>query len=150
MLSSLKQALNKLPAGLGLPAITKPMGKKNQGLAVEIIEKNTRVTAISMGFPIDVTRAHPDFASLWLAKTWLGEHRASSAHLYQRIREVRGMNYGDYAYIEAFPGGMFQFFPTANRTRQSQLFEIWIRPVAPENAHLALRIAIAELDKLVP
>jgi zinc protease len=59
------------------------------------------------------------------------------------------MNYGDYAYIEAFPRGMFQFFPDPNLARRAQIFEIWIRPVVPENAHMALRIAIAELDKLV-
>ncbi len=149
MVNSLKQALVKLPAGAGLPAIQKPVAKVAPGLQVEIIEKNTRATGISIGSAIEVTRSHPDFAALWLAKTWLGEHRASPSHLYQRIREVRGMNYGDYAYIEAFPGGMFQFFPSANRARQAQLFEMWIRPVAPENAHFALRIALAELDKLV-
>jgi zinc protease len=67
--------------------------------------------------------------------------------LYQRIRELRGMNYGDYAYVEAFPRGMFQFFPNPNLGRKAQLFEIWIRPVAPENGHFALRIALSELDK---
>ncbi|MFZ6767415.1 M16 family metallopeptidase [Undibacterium sp. Di26W] len=149
MVTSLKQALSKLPDGAGVAAIAAPVGKVSQGMEVEIIEKNTRATAISMGFPIAVTRSHPDFAALWLAKTWLGEHRSSSSHLYQRIREIRGMNYGDYAYIEAFPGGMFLSFPTPNRARQSQLFEIWIRPVAPENAHMALRVAVAELDKMV-
>ena len=84
-----------------------------------------------------------------MAKTFLGEHRASNAYLYQRIRELRGMNYGDYAYIEAFPRGMFQFFPSPNVARKAQLFEVWIRPVAPENAHFALRIALAELDKVI-
>ena len=59
------------------------------------------------------------------------------------------MNYGDYAYIEAFPRGMFQFFPDPNLARRAQLFEVWIRPVAPENAHLALRIGLYEVDKLV-
>ena len=39
------------------------------------------------------------------------------------------MNYGDYAYIEAFPRGMFQFFPDPNIARRAQLFEVWIRPV---------------------
>jgi zinc protease len=59
------------------------------------------------------------------------------------------MNYGDYAYIEAFPRGMFQFFPDPNLARRAQIFEVWIRPVAPENAHLALRIAIHELQQLI-
>jgi zinc protease len=59
------------------------------------------------------------------------------------------MNYGDYAYIEAFPRGMFQFFPDPNIARRAQLFEVWIRPVAPENGPMALRIALHELRKLV-
>lgn len=149
MTADLKQALAKLPAGAGLAATTAPVGKMPSGLEVEIIEKNTRATAISLGLPLTVTRAHPDFPALWLAKTFLGEHRSSSAYLYQRIRELRGMNYGDYAYIEAFPRGMFQFFPSPNLGRKAQLFEVWIRPVAPENAHFALRLALSELDKVV-
>jgi zinc protease len=59
------------------------------------------------------------------------------------------MNYGDYAYIEAFPRGMFRFFPEANLARRAQLFEIWIRPVTPENGHMALRLAVHELDGLL-
>jgi zinc protease len=114
-----------------------------------IIEKDTRATAISMGFPIEVTRSHPDFVALYLARTWLGEHRSSMSHLYGRIREVRGMNYGDYAYIEAFPDGMFQFFPDAHRARLAQLFEIWIRPVKPEQAVFATKVALHELAQLV-
>jgi zinc protease len=116
---------------------------------VHIIAKDTRATAISFGFPIEVTRAHPDFPALSIARVWLGEHRASSGRLYQRIRNVRGMNYGDYAYIEAFPRGMFQFFPDPNLARQQQIFEVWIRPVVPENGHMALRIAMYELQKLI-
>ena len=71
------------------------------------------------------------------------------SQLYKRIRETRGMNYGDYAYIEAFPRGMYQFFPDPNIARQRQLFEVWIRPVVPENAQMALRIALHEVDQLV-
>ena len=119
------------------------------GIEVDILEKDTRATAISFGFPIEVTRSHPDYAALSVARVWLGEHRLASGQLYQRIREVRGFNYGDYAYIEAFPRGMFQFFPDPNLGRQRQIFEIWIRPVVPVNAHMALRIAISELGKLI-
>jgi zinc protease len=84
-----------------------------------------------------------------VARAWLGEHRLGSGRLFQRIREVRGINYGNYAYIEAFPRGMFQFFPDANIARQRQIFEIWIRPVVPANAHMTLRIAVHELDQLI-
>src|SRR5262249_16412098 len=116
---------------------------------VEIIQKETRATAISFGQPIDVVRSSPDFAALWVARTWLGEHRSSVSHLYQRIREIRGMNYGDYAYIEAFPRGMFQFFPDPNIGGRAEILEVWIRPVVPVNAHMALRIAVWELQKLI-
>lgn len=149
MTAALKAQLARLPAGPGLPASAAPQGRMPDGLEVEIIEKNTRATAISFGLPLEVTRRHPDFAALWLAKTWLGEHRSSSARLYQRIREERGLNYGDYAYIEAFPRGMFQFFPNPNLGRKAQLFEVWIRPVAPQNGHFALRLALHELGKMV-
>ncbi len=149
LLARLKAEAGKLAAG---PALAKPegvSGRKTNGVEVDIVKKETRATAISFGFPIAVTRAHPDFAALSVARAWLGEHRSSSSHLYQRIREVRGMNYGDYAYIEAFPRGMFQSFPDAGLARRAQIFEIWIRPVVPQNAHLALRIGIRELDRLV-
>ena len=129
-----------------LPAIK---GDQPNGLEIEIIKKETRATALSLGHPIPVTRNHADFAALNLARVWLGEHRASSGRLYDRIREVRGLNYGDYAYIEFFnrPGG--QFFPSPGIGRRSQLFEVWIRPVVPENAHMALRLALYETQKMI-
>ena len=65
-----------------------------------------------------------------VCRVWLGEHRASQGRLFQRLREVRGLNYGNYAYIEAFPQGMYQFFPDPNLGRRAQIFEVWIRPVA--------------------
>ena len=145
----MRAVLNALPTGTAPAPKTPFTGVRPNGLNVEIIRKDTRATAISFGLPIAITRSHRDFAALNVARAWLGEHRMSSGQLYQRIREVRGMNYGNYAYIEAFPRGMFQFFPDPNIVRRSQLFEIWIRPVVPENAHMALRIATAELDNLI-
>jgi len=148
VMASLSSELGKLPAG-DTPRVTGITGKAPKGYDVDIIAKDTRATAISFGHPIDVNRASADFAALDVARAWLGEHRASMSHLYDRIRETRGMNYGDYAYIEAFPRGMFQFFPDPNVARQKQIFEVWIRPVVPENGHMALRIALYEVEKLV-
>jgi len=60
------------------------------------------------------------------------------------------MNYGDYAYIEYFPRGMYQFYPDTNLGRSQQIFQIWIRPVeSVENAHFATRVAVYELNKLI-
>jgi zinc protease len=148
MVRDLTARLQVLPQG---SAAARPVveARRPFGLEVEILEKDTRAVALSFGFPIDVTRSHPDFVALSVVRSWLGEHRLSSGQLYQRIREERGMNYGDYAYIEAFPRGMFQFFPDPNVARSRQLFEIWIRPVVPANAQMSLRIALYELQKLV-
>jgi zinc protease len=149
MAQQLESELSELPptAGLSIPAEIK--ANQPKGYEIEIIQKDTRATAISFGHPIDVTRADPDFAALSVARSWLGEHRSSMSHLYQRIRELRGMNYGDYAYIEAFPRGMYLSVPDPNVARRKQIFEIWIRPVVPENAPMALRIALYELNKMI-
>jgi zinc protease len=149
MKAQLRRELGRLPEGPALAAPTGVVGRMPAGREVEIVQKDTRAVAVSFGYPIPVTRSHPDFVPLYLVRTWLGEHRSSVSHLYRRIREVRGMNYGDYAYIEAFPRGMFQFFPDPNLARRAQLFEVWLRPLrSPEEAHMALRIAIHELDAL--
>ncbi|MGZ8898605.1 MAG: M16 family metallopeptidase [Limisphaerales bacterium] len=119
------------------------------GMKIEIVQRDTRSTAISMGFPIDVNRAHPDFAALKLVESYFGQHRSSNSHLFQRLREARGLNYGDYSYIEYFPRGMYQFQPDPNLARQEQIFQLWIRPVPPEQAVFTLRAALYEYDKLV-
>lgn len=147
LLARLRRELGKLPQG-AKPAPTAIAATTPAGLRIELVEKDTRGTAISFGQPIEVRRGHPDFVALWLARAWLGEHRSSMSHLYERIREARGMNYGDYAYIEAFPRGMFQFFPDPNLGRRAQLFEVWIRPVQPQNAHMAIRIALDSVQRL--
>ncbi|MDQ3652763.1 MAG: insulinase family protein [Acidobacteriota bacterium] len=138
----------KLPVGKEAKARYE-QPKVDAGMRVEIVARETRATAISMGFPISVTRASKDWPALAVAASYLGQHRSSNSHLYQRLREARGLNYGDYAYIEYFPRGMFQFTPDPNLGRSSQIFQIWIRPVEPQNAHFALRAALYEYDKLV-
>jgi zinc protease len=149
VLARLRADLARLSAAPAPTLAAVPRARKPKGLEVEIVQKDSRAVAISLGHPIEVTRSHPDFVALWVARTWLGEHRSQMSHLFDVIREKRGMNYGDYAYIEAFPRGMFQFFPDPNLGRRAQLFEIWLRPVMPENAHMTLRIALHELRKLV-
>jgi zinc protease len=149
----LKSDLALLPAGetkaTGIAALPPIAGRMPQGLEIELIEKDTRGAAISIGHPIPLTREDKDFAALNVARAWLGEHRATSGRLYNRIREVRGLNYGNYAYIEAFNRPGSQFFPSPNIARRSQIFEIWIRPVVPVNTQMALRIALYELQKMI-
>jgi zinc protease len=119
------------------------------GTHVTIIEKQAAATAISLGFPINVLRGEKDWYALAVANSWLGEHRNSSSHLYQVIREARGLNYGDYSYIENFPQGGMRQMPPVNVPRRNQIFEIWIRPVPNEARHFSLRAALREFRSLV-
>ena len=138
----------KLPPGTRDPA--KPVVPEEiKGLQVTIVEKPGESTGIHIGFPIRVMRRDPDFLALFLANSWLGEHRNSASHLYQVIREERGLNYGDYSYIEDFPKGGRRQFPPTNIYRNPQLFEIWIRPVENDKRVFALRAALRELKHLV-
>lgn len=133
----------------------------SDGSHLFIVTKETRATAISIGLPLRerdekgvamdarVNRAHPDFAALWVATSHLGQHRDSTGVLYQRLREERGLNYGNYAYLEAFPGGMFQFQPEPGVARWFNHWQVWIRPVDPKHGAFALKAALFELDKLV-
>jgi zinc protease len=121
-----------------------------KGHHATIIEKNAQSTAVSFGFPIDTVRSDKDWAALWLVRSYFGEHRSSNSYLYQQIRQARGMNYGDYSYIEYFPRGMYQTKPDSNLGRSSQIFQVWLRPLRSNNdAHFATRAALYELDKLI-
>jgi zinc protease len=46
-------------------------------------------------------------------------------------------------------GFIFPIFPDPNIARRAQIFEVWIRPVVPENAHMAIRIALHESQTLI-
>ncbi len=145
---SMKKDFRKLPAGAGFrPRMVPP--PFIDATRVAIVEKNTRSVAFSIGFPIGVTRASPDYAALLLAASYLGQHRMSGGVLYDRMREKRGLNYGDYAYIEYFPYGMFLMEPPPNLARHFQIFQLWIRPVEPPAAMFALRLALHELDRFI-
>jgi zinc protease len=147
-----------LPAALAARLATLPTGPTAAAAAlrpslpagrqVVIVNKPGPATAISFGFPISVRRGEREFYALWLANSWLGEHRSSSSHLYQVIREARGMNYGDYSYIEHFPEGGMRQMPPPGVPRRQQLFEVWIRPVPNAQAQFALRAAVREVERL--
>ncbi len=147
-LTKIKSDLGKLPDGK--PA-TAPEIKpaKIEGYETIIVNKKAAATAISMGFPINLLRGTREWYALAIANSWLGEHRNSSSHLYQVIREKRGLNYGDYSYIENFPNGGRLSMPPVNVGRRHHIFEIWIRPVPNEARHFSLRAALRELSMLI-
>lgn len=137
-----------------------------EGIVVEIVAKdNAFGSAIFTGTPLSITRANKEFAALMVANSYLGEHRKSYGQLYQKIRETRSMNYGDYSYIEWYHNGGGNMLPPSGVPRNSNYFALWIRPVQIAkqlkqqyaelsdikigHAHFALRMAIREVDHII-
>jgi zinc protease len=150
--ASLLERLRADLARLGAEAparVELPQPRPIDRVGVVAVEKACNSTAISIGFPISVTRADADFYPLMIANSCLGEHRTFNGRLMIRMRQVRGLNYGDYSYIENFIQEGGSTFPLANIPRRQQFFSIWIRPVAHEHRHFAVRLALFELERLV-
>jgi zinc protease len=121
----------------------------NPGFEVLVVTKPARAWAISLGHPLAITRADDDFFPLFLANSYFGEHRTFNGALMTKLRSDRGLNYGDYSYVENFVQDGASTFAAPNVPRRSQAFTIWIRPVAAEHAHFAIRLAVRELRRLV-
>ena len=148
MIDSLKQDFGS-PAPSAPPEVRLPKPRALSGVEVTLVEKPAPATAISIGFPMGVTRADKDFYALMVANSYLGEHRTFNGRLMNKMRGDRGLNYGDYSYIENFIQDGGSTFPLTNIPRRQQFFSIWIRPVPPVNALFALRQATRELKMLV-
>jgi zinc protease len=148
LVARMKAAVKRLPAGGPTPAPEISPASTGDRSAV-LIDKPGADASISFGFPVDVHRGERDFYALWIANSWLGEHRNQASHLFHVIREVRGLNYGDYSYIEAFPEGGQRNMPPVNVPRRHQMFEVWIRTLPNQNAPFALRAALREVQTLV-
>lgn len=148
--NQVKKDFGSLPVSTAAASPKKlPEPTKVEGLNVAMVEKSASGTAISFGFPISINRSNPDYYALMVANAWLGQHRSQFSHLYQVMRAARGLNYGDYSYIEFYPLPYITMLPRPNYARNQQFFEIWIRPVQHQNRHFALREAILELQTLI-
>ncbi len=165
MLNQLKADLKKLPAHKFRP-VTPSRARNAEGIEVEIIAKEGAFgSAIFTGAPLAITRANDEFAALMIANSWMGEHRKAYSRLYQKIRQTRSMNYGDYSYIEWYRAGGNNQLPPSGVPRASNYWSIWVRPVQiasqlksqyPEladisigHAHFALRLALREFDLMI-
>lgn len=137
-----------------------------EGVQVEIIAKdNAFGSALFTGTPLAITRSSKEFAALMVANSYLGEHRKSYGQLYQKLRETRSMNYGDYSYVEWYNNGGGYMLPPSGVPRSSNYFALWIRPVQIAkqlkaqykelsdikigHAHFALRMAVREVDNII-
>lgn len=132
------------------PAIELPKPAAFTGRHALVIEEpNAPAASVHLGFPIDVNRTHPDYWPLYIANVWLGTHRDSFGQLYQKIREERGYNYGDYSYIEYWTGRPNSLFQIFNQPREQQYFSMWVRPVKHEHAVHLMKAITYELDQMI-
>ncbi len=144
----LAKALAGLPSGpptaRPLPAPTPAAGRE-----LTLVAKDADSTGIHWGFALPITQADADYYPLMVANSYLGEHRTFNGRLMQELRGKRGLNYGDYSYIDYYAVPPFTSNPTPNVPRRQQYFSVWVRPVQPENAQFALRASIYEVQQLL-
>jgi zinc protease len=138
---SLRARLSESPATLYRDVTPRAMPIP-RGRRLLVVEKQTVATGIHFGHPTRLSRSHPDWPAMMLATTALGEHRQSHGRLYQALREERGLNYGDYAYVERYRQDGWSHRQQTGTGRVDNVFYVWIRPVEPGNAPFALKSAV--------
>jgi zinc protease len=154
LVKKLQDGLSGLPAR-GAPRLIPKAPAQPTGNVVVLVDKEAAGSAISVGFTPDplapdvLDRRHPDYPALKLAETWFGEHRNLVGHLFNAMRERRGLNYGDYAYVEHFVQEGGSTYEALNIPRRTPYFSMWIRPVEHKNRLFALRQSVWELQRFV-
>jgi zinc protease len=145
--AKLQKDLAALPQGT-TARMDVPPAPKATGRNFVLVDKQTASVGINFGFPLPITRKDADYFPLMVANSFLGEHRTFHGRLMQQLRGQRGLNYGDYSYIEYWQAPPFTTNPSPNVPRRSQYFSVWIRPVVPTDAHFALRAGLYEVQRL--
>ena len=141
----LKEKLAALPdTGRARAALPPTPGVERRTL---ILKRETQSTAAAFGLAWPLRRGHPDFAAVSLGLSYLGQHRQAHGVLFTELREKRGMNYGTYAYAEAFVQDRGSSQARVNVTRAAQYFSVWVRPVESKNAVFATRAVLHSLGK---
>ncbi len=141
------ERLSALPA-TGAPRVALPPVPTQGGRAL-VVQKPTLSTAISLGYATPLRRGDPDFFPMAFALSYLGEHRQLGGVLFNELRERRGLNYGDYAYVEHFIEQPGTTYNRNNVARTQQDISLWIRPVVPANGLFATRGLLFYLDRMV-
>lgn len=145
---ALMQRLEALaPVQMPDNALQQPIGFEGRHLL--FVEAPDASVGFHLGHPLPVSRNHPDWVPLHVALMAFGEHRESYGRLYRAIRTARGLNYGDYAYVEPFTQRGYTSLPENGVLRRQQYFSMWLRPIASDNAAFGLKLAVDELERLV-
>jgi zinc protease len=145
--NQLEHDLAALPAGTR-SATPLPAAPPVTGRQVTLVEKATDSVGIHIAHPLSITRKDPDYYALMLMNSALGEHRTFSGRLMVDLRQLRGLNYGDYSYIEYREAAPFTTYPSPGTPRREQYFSVWVRPVVPTDAQFALRAALWDVQRM--
>ncbi|MBI3557766.1 MAG: insulinase family protein [Deltaproteobacteria bacterium] len=128
-----------------IPATNADGGRE---LHLTIVKGPFDATGVHLGAPLPINRASRDFPDLYLAAWAFGKHRSFVGRLMKSVREVRGLNYGTYSYVENFPGGGSRLSEPTQAARTAQAFTVWARPTPPENGCFLLRQVFRETSNL--
>ncbi len=146
--AKLQAALSALPAGTAAARAVLPPAPRVDGRRFTLVDKKTASVGIHLGYPLPIDRSDPDFFALLVANSYLGEHRTGHGKLMGELRGKRGLNYGDYSYVEYRANPPRTSTPLPGVPRREQFFSLWIRPVAPADARFALRAALYQVERL--
>ncbi len=153
-LAALRDQLSTLPPRLSEPPTPRKVAPV-AGRELLLVEKPTESVGVHFGHPlvdadgVDLDRGHPDWPALVLAFTALGEHRQSHGRLYRALRGERGLNYGDYAYIEVYRQAGWSATREVGTARVQNAFYTWLRPTTAENGPFALKAAVSLVEDFV-
>jgi len=147
-LASLHTALSSLPDAIYDPPTPKRVPAV-EGRSLLVVDKPTQVTGVHFGHPTELHRGHPDWPAMLLAFTALGEHRQGHGRLYGELRGDRGLNYGDYAYIERYEQAGWSSRQETGTGRVQNPFYVWLRPTSQADAPFALRGATRVVEHFV-
>ena len=145
--TALKERLQAVP-GVPKPELVLQQPVKFEGRSAAIVDVQTEVTGVHIGHPLQLDRNHEDWPELMVAMTATGAHRQSFGRLFRTLRTARGLNYGTYSYVEQYVQRGWSSWPANGVLRQQNHFYVWIRPTSIENGPFAIKLAIAEMERL--
>lgn len=138
----IKSDFNNLPSGTNI-APDLPNFNPINGLEIILIEKNTKFTTISLGFPLHVLRGSRDYYALWLANFWFAQQGGQTG----KPNDNLPIRYNSR--IEFSPGPQNTWFPHCNVARRQQIFEMRIQPVPFDRSQFVLRAGLHALKQFV-
>jgi zinc protease len=119
-----------------------------EGGSLTLVRTPRAVTGWHVAHPLPTDRLHPDWPALYVAMIGFGAHRQSFGQLFQAVRGRRGLNYGAYAYVEAYVQQGWSPAPENGVLRRHNHFVMWLRPTSVDNGPFALKLAEHELERL--